>query len=186
MTVIEAIRSRRSTKAFTTAPVGRDHVETLLDLAVLAPNHRMTAPWRFLVLGPAARRAYGNVLGGRKAKKVADAEVARVLVEKTVAEAVAAPLMIAVTQTLSDNPEILEEDYAATWMAIQNILLGAVELGLGTHLRTGAVFSDPAVRSAWSVKDGERVVGVILVGTPDGESPPKTRVSAAERTEWLA
>ncbi len=185
MNVIEAIRNRRSTKAFAPTPVTRTQVEALLELAVLAPNHRMTAPWRFLVLGPEARRAYGEILGGRKAKKVEDAEAARIIVERTTAEAVAAPLMLAVVQKLSDNPEILEEDYAATWMAIQNILLGAVELGLGTHLRTGAVFGDPAVRAAWNVVDGERVVAVILVGVPDGEGAPKPRVPAVDRTSWL-
>jgi nitroreductase len=185
MTVIEAIRSRRSTKAFAATPVTREQIETLLGLAVLGPNHRMSAPWRFLVLGPDARRRYGEVLGGRKAKKVEDAEAARVIVERTVAEAVAAPAMIAVVQKLSDNPEILEEDYAAIWMAIQNILLGAVELGLGTHLRTGAVFGDPAVRAAWGVADGERVVGVVLLGVPEGEVPPKPRAPASERTVWL-
>lgn len=185
MTVIEAIRRRRSTKAFTATPVTREQVETLLELAVLAPNHRMSAPWRFLALGPVARRAYGEILGGRKAKKVADADAARIIVEKTTAEAVAAPLMLAVVQRLSDNPEILEEDYAASWMAIQNILLGAVELGLGSHLRTGAVFSDPAVRAAWGVGDGERVIAVILLGVPDGEGTPKPRIPAVERTSWL-
>jgi nitroreductase len=185
MTVIEAIRSRRSTKTFAAIPVTREQVETLLELAVLAPNHRMSAPWRFLVLGPEARRSYGQVLGGRKAKKVEDPEAAQVIVAKTTAEAVAAPLMLGVIQKLSDNPEILEEDYAATWMAIQNILLGAVELGLGTHLRTGAVFSDPAVRAAWDVVEGERVVAVILLGVPEGEGASKPRIPAADRTSWL-
>ncbi len=185
MTILDAIRSRRSTKAFAGAPVTREQIETLLELAVLAPNHRMSAPWRFLVLGPDARRAYGQVLGARKAKKVEDATAARVIVERTVADAMAAPSMIAVVQTLSDNPEIVEEDYAAIWMAIQNILLGAVELGLGTHLRTGAVFNDPAVRAAWSVPDGDRVVGVVLMGVPEGEVAPKARVPASERTAWL-
>lgn len=185
MTILDAIRSRRSTKVFAGVPVTREQIETLLELAVLAPNHRMSAPWRFLVLGPDARRAYGQVLGGRKAKKVEDAEAARVIVERTVADAVAAPSMIAVVQRLSDNPEIVEEDYAAIWMAIQNILLGAVELGLGTHLRTGAVFNDPAVRAAWGVAEGDRVVGVVLMGVPEGEATLKPRVPASERTVWL-
>jgi nitroreductase len=70
-------------------------------------------------------------------------------------------------------------------MAIQNILLGAVELGLGTHLRTGAVFSDPAVRAAWDVVEGERVVAVILLGVPEGEGASKPRIPAADRTSWL-
>ncbi|MGE3618085.1 MAG: nitroreductase [Gemmatimonadales bacterium] len=186
MNVLDTIRARRSIRSFADTPVARDQVEALLDLAVMAPNHRMTQPWRFLVLGAEARRAYGQVLGGRKAKKVADPEAARTLVERTVADAVAAPLMIAVTQTLGDNPEVVEEDFATCWMAIQNILLGAVELGLGTHLRTGAVFNDPAVRSGWGVADGERVIGVLLLGHPQGPAPePKARVAAAERTTWL-
>lgn len=185
MTVIDTIRARRSIRTFTAKPVTREQVETLLEAAVLAPNHRMTQPWRFLVLGVEARRAYGEVLGGRKAKKVADADAARTVVERTVADAVAAPLMIAVTQAVADNPEIVEEDFATCWMAIQNLLLAAVDLGLGTHLRTGAVFNDPAVRSAWGVEEGQRVVGVVLVGEPDGIPEAKPRVTAAERTVWL-
>jgi len=185
MTVIEAIRRRRSTKAFTAAPVPREQIEALLELAVLAPNHRMSAPWRFLVMGPDARRAYGEALGRRKAKKVEDAEAARTIVEKTAAEAMAAPVMIAVVQKLSDNPEILEEDYAAIWMGVQNLLLGATDAGLGSHLRTGAVFGDAAVRDPLGVVEGERIVALVLLGVPAGESTPKPRVPAAERTEWL-
>ena len=185
MTVIEAIRNRRSTKKFTTTPVTRDQVETLLELAVLAPNHRMSAPWRFLVLGPDARAGYGQALGVRKARRIEDPEAARAVRERTVADAVGAPLMIAVAQVLSPNPEIMEEDYAAIWMAIQNLLLGAVGLGLGTHVRTGAVFGDQAVREAWGVADDERVVGVVLMGEPDGAPESKARVPASERTVWL-
>ncbi len=185
MTVIEAIRARRSTKTFTATPVTRDQVETLLALAVLAPNHRMTAPWRFLVLGPEARAGYGQALGVRKARKIEDPEAARTVRERTVADAVAAPLMIAVAQVLSPSLEILEEDYAAIWMAIDNVLLGAVELGLGTHIRTGAVFADEAVRQAWGVLENERVVGVVVVGEPEGMGESKARVPASDRTVWL-
>ena len=39
---------------------------------VSGPNHRLTQPWRFYVLGPDARQAYGLVLGGRKARKIED------------------------------------------------------------------------------------------------------------------
>ncbi|MDZ4675561.1 MAG: nitroreductase [Gemmatimonadota bacterium] len=186
MTAIDAIRARRSTRKFTDTPVAREQVETLLALAVLAPNHRMSQPWRFLVLGPAARAAYGTALGIRKSRKIEDPAMAQATRDRTLADAVGGPLMIAVVQTLSDNPEILEEDYAATWMGIQNIMLGAVELGLGTHLRTGAVFGDASVKEAWGVADGERVVGIMLLGHPDGTSEAKARVSAAERTVWLA
>ena len=70
MNVSEAIAQRRSIKKFQDRPVTREEIEALLDAAVLAPNHHMTQPWRFYVLGPNARRAYGLALGERKARKL--------------------------------------------------------------------------------------------------------------------
>lgn len=185
MTVIEAIKARRSTKSFAAAPVAREQVEALLALVVLAPNHRMSAPWRFLVMGPDARRSYGEALGRRKARKVEDPEAARVIVEKTAAEAIAAPVMIGLVQRVSDNPEIVEEDYAAIWMGIQNLLLGATDLGLGSHLRTGAVLGDAAVRTPLGLEEQERLVALVLLGHPAGEPAEKPRVPATDRTTWL-
>lgn len=77
-----AISMRRSIKGFTNREVTRGQVEELLEVAALAPNHRMTQPWRFYVPGPIARRAHGAVLGGRKAKKVEDPDAARQVIER--------------------------------------------------------------------------------------------------------
>ena len=67
MDVLEAIDTRRSIKEFTGRPVTREEIERLLEAAVQSPNHRMTEPWRFYVLGREARRAYGEALGARLA-----------------------------------------------------------------------------------------------------------------------
>lgn len=185
MHAVAAIRARRSIKKFTDAVPTREQVETLLDLAVLAPNNRMTQPWRFLVLGPEARAAYGRALGVRKSRKIEDPTMAQTVRDRTLADAVGAPLMIAIVQTLNDNPEIREEDYAACWMAVQNMLVGAVELGLGSHLRTGAVLGDADVRETWGLQDGERALGIFLLGTPENVPEAKPRVPAGDRTTWL-
>ena len=74
MNVLDSINARRSIKAFTDRPVSPEEIEQLLSAACQAPNHRMTEPWRFYVLGPKARRAYGEALGRRKAKRVDDPE----------------------------------------------------------------------------------------------------------------
>src|SRR5215213_8861361 len=72
MNVIEAIAQRRSIKKFQDRPLTREELEPLLDAAVLAPNHHLTQPWRFYVLGPESRRRYGLALGDRKARKLPD------------------------------------------------------------------------------------------------------------------
>jgi nitroreductase len=185
MHVADAIRARRSIKRFTDAPVSREQIESLLSAAVLAPNHRLTEPWRFYVLGASAREAYGRVLGGRKAKKITDPAVARTTVDQVAAEHRALPAMIAVAIVQNASPEILEEDQAAAMMAIENLSLLAVAMGLGTHIKTGAVMADPAARAAMGARDDERVVAIVNVGVPAETPAPKPRGDAASRTTWV-
>ncbi|HET8650911.1 MAG TPA: nitroreductase [Gemmatimonadales bacterium] len=183
--VLEAIGARRSIKQFGSAPIGREAIEVLLDAFVQAPNHRMTQPWRFYVLGPKARRAYGEALGARKARKVDDPEAARAVVEKVAAAEAALPAAIAVSMTLDENPEVREEDYAATMMGVQNLMLAALAIGLGSHLKTGAVMDDPRARAAVGVPAGERIVAIIHLGEAAAEPEPKPRRPAAELTTWV-
>jgi len=185
VSVSEAIRTRRSIKSFTDRPVARDALASLLDLAVLAPNHRMTEPWSFLVLGAVAKRAYGVALGRRKAAKVTDETAAAAVREKVLRERMAVPCMVAVTMRLDANPEVREEDYASCFMAIQNLCLAAVERGLGTHVKTGAVLQEPDLRAAWGVDDGARVVAVVYVGEPAEQPSSRERRPAADCTRWL-
>lgn len=184
MHVSDAISSRRSIKKFASRSVTREEMETLLAAAVAAPNHRLTQPWRFYVLGPEARQAYGQVLGERKARKIEDPDAARAMREAVAAEHRALPAMLIVAVVEHESPEIKEEDYAAVMMGVQNLALAAVELGLGTHVKTGAVMSDPAARAAAGVKDNERIVAVVNIGEPAEDPPAKKRELAPAFTTW--
>lgn len=159
-------------------------METLVSAAVLAPNHRLTNPWRFYVLGPESRERYGLALGERKAKKQTDPAKADEVRKSVAAEHRALPAMIAVAVVEASDPEQKEEDYAATMMAVGNMMLAAVELGLGTAIKTGGVMSDAAARAAVGVPEGQRIVAVLNVGVPAETPPAKTRSAAAELTQW--
>ena len=184
MNVTDAIATRRSIKRFTSRPITRQEIESVLAAAVVAPNHRLTQPWRFYVLGPDARQAYGQVLGGRKARKIEDPDAARAMRDTVAAEHRALPAMLVVAVVDQENPEIREEDYGAAMMAIQNLSLAAVALGLGTHVKTGAVMSDPDARAAAGVKDNERIVAVVNLGEPADVPPAKPREPATAFTTW--
>jgi nitroreductase len=186
MNVLEAIAQRRSIKKFSDRAVSRAEIERMLDAAAVAPNHRMTQPWRFFVLGPEARRAYGAALGDRKARRMTDADAGRMVRDKVAGEHAALPAMIAVAMTEDENPEIRTEDYAAVMMAVQNINLAALALGLGTHIKTGAVMDDPAAKAAAGVPDELRIVAIINVGEPAEAPSPRERKPAADLTTWLA
>ena len=185
MRVIEAIQQRRSVKQFTPRPVSREDIERLLEVATLAPNHRLTQPWRFYVLGPESRHTYGLVLGERKAKKIADADAARATRDRVAAEHRALPAMIAVAVVKNDNPETSEEDYASAMMGIQNLALAAVDMGLATHIKTGAVMQDPGARAAVGARDNERIVAIVNVGQPAEAVAPKERTPATSLTTWV-
>src|SRR3569832_1015522 len=106
----EAIRARRSIKRFTSRELSREEIIALLDLAVQAPNHRLTNPWRFYVLGPDARQAYGAALGNRKARKLTDPAAAEAMRANVASEHRALPAMIAVAVIDTSDPEQREED----------------------------------------------------------------------------
>jgi len=185
MRVSDAIQSRRSIKRFTDRPISREEIEAVLAAATLAPNHRLTLPWRFHVLGPEARYAYGLALGDRKARKQTDLEAANRIRQTVAEEHRALPAMIAVSVVTHDDPEIREEDYAAVMMGVQNLALAAVERGLGTHIKTGAVMNDPAARAAVGVPEGQRIVAVVNLGEPADVPSAKARRPAPELTTWV-
>lgn len=186
MTIFEAIAARRSIKIFTDRVISNEAIDQLLEIAVQAPNHRMTEPWRFYVLGPKARFAYGAALGARKAKRVEDPDAAEAVLAKVAETHRDLPAMIAVATTLDENPEIREEDYAATYMAIQNLCLAACAMGLGTHVKSGAVMDDPHARAAVGVPEGQRIVATISLGEPAAQPEPKSRHDASDFTTWVA
>ena len=185
MQVFDAIQSRRSIKRFTDRAVTREELERLLAAAALAPNHRLTEPWRFYILGPEARHAYGLAVGDRKARKLTDRDAIAALREKVASEHRSLPCMIVVAMTTNEDPEIREEDYAAVMMAIQNIALVTVEMGLGTHIKTGAVMETAAAREAVGLPADQRIVATINIGEPAEVPDPKPRREGREHTVWL-
>jgi nitroreductase len=78
-----------------------------------------------------------------------------------------------------------EEDYAATMMAIANLMIAAESLGLGTFLKSGGVMQDPDLIQLAEVPPRFRVVGIISLGYPAEQDPPRRRKPAAELSRWV-
>ena len=70
MDVETAIRTRRTHKAFAPEPLPREELDELLELARWAPNHHLTAPWRFRVVGPEALERLKQAAGPEGAAKL--------------------------------------------------------------------------------------------------------------------
>jgi nitroreductase len=187
MDAISAISSRTSVRRFRPDPVPRQVIQQLLECAVRAPNHKLTEPWRFIVLTGRARDRLAEIRAHHRLKRFTDpagAEAATAA-EKVRREARETPAFVVVLTAVSSDEITREEDYAATMMATANLMTAAQALGLGTYLRTGGVMREPALVELVQVPDGFRIVGVISLGYPAEAEPPRRRKPPTEVTRWL-
>ncbi len=149
MDLEEAIRSRRTHKAYAPEPVDRATLDELFELARWAPNHHLTNPWRFRVLGRGALE---------RLKDATDDPVAAAKLDR------APTLVVVSTVRTPDDPAMEEEDMCATAVAAYVVLLAAHGRGLAGYWRTPAILRTAAGRSAVSVPEDEHVIGMLHLG----------------------
>lgn len=187
MDAISAIQQRTSVRRFRPDPVSRETIEQLLECAVRAPNHKLTQPWRFAVLTGAARDRFAELKAGHRLKRFDDPTTAEALAgaDKVRREARDTPAFVVVMSAVNPDEITREEDYAASMMAVANLMIAAESLGLGTYLKTGGIMRDPAVLTLARVPNDFRVVGIISLGYPADPESPRRRKPAADLTEWV-
>jgi nitroreductase len=153
-----ALRTRRTHKQYGREPLDRGTLEELLDLARWAPNHHLTQPWRFRVLGPESL-ARLQAAGG----------------EKEAAKLSRAPTLVLATARLTGDPVQDEEDLLAVGCAVYAVLLAAHARGLASYWRTPGLLRTDEGRAALGVPDDEHVVALIHLGQPLSLPPAKER-----------
>jgi nitroreductase len=187
MDAITAINQRTSVRCFRADPVPREIVERLLDCAVRAPNHKLTEPWRFTVLTGQAKDRLAEIRAKHRLKRYSDPAMPEALAgaDKVRRESQETPVYIVVMAAVNQDEITREEDYAATMMAVANLMIAAESLGLGTYLKSGGVMQDPELIELAGVPERFRVVGLISLGYPAEQEPPRRRKPAAELTRWV-
>ncbi len=185
MELTEAIRTRRSIGAFTGQTVEPELIVDLLETAVWVPNHRMTEPWRFVLLtgDPATRYAEIRRDMALETCVSTDPETIRQTGEGTYQKFSGIPAFLAVIMKDNPNPDIREEDFIACSCLTQNFLLLAWERGLGTSWKTFK--RDSRLRDLLALADDETVVGWLHVGYPESIPAPKPREVARKRFTWI-
>lgn len=186
MPVDVAIRMRRSVTRMKPDPVPLKAIERMLDAAVWAPNHHLTQPWEFVVLVGDARRRLAEIrreFRRRLFKNPGALEVQPAL-QKVYNDTLATPVIVAVTTSAPDDPDLRDDDYGATMCAIQNMMLVATGLGLGTYLRTGGLIHFPPLREFLGVPEDRRIAGIVYVGYAD-HIPERRRTTFSEKTRWV-
>jgi nitroreductase len=163
MDVETAIRTRRTHKAFGPEPLSRSELDELLALANWAPNHHLTVPWRFRVVGPRTLERLKQAAGPEGAAKLDRC-----------------PTLVVVSCLLGGDPIADEEDLHATAVAAYIVLLAAHARGLAGYWRTPALLREPEGRAAVGLPETERAVGLLHLGHPRQDRPVPERPGAAD------
>jgi nitroreductase len=173
--VAALISGRRSIDFFDPAPVPNAVIREAIDVARWAPNHRLTQPWRFYLIGPKTRGGVTDLAVELEvAKKGERSGVARR------ARLDAVPGFLVLTTRRSDDALLDREDYAACCCAAQNLALYLWQLGIGTKWTSGGITRDPRFYALLNIDaTKESVVGFIWYGKPK-VIPKQERKPAAE------
>lgn len=169
MDVESAIRTRRTHKAFYPEPVPAELLDDLLEVARWAPNHHLTNPWRFRVVGPRALARLKEAAGPQAASKLERA-----------------PTLVAATSIHSEDPLERQEDLCATACAVYAVLLAAHGRGLAGYWRTPEVLRTPQGLEALEIPPTEHFVALIHLGWPRQEKRPPERLPPADFVTHLA
>lgn len=164
------LRSRRTLNTFRPEAPPPAVIHQALDLARWVPNHHLTEPWRFYWLGRETARAIAEL----NADLVA-AQKGRASAQEKLANWLAKPGWLVVTQVRSDDRLQHQEDYAACCCVIHSIMLYLWSHGIGSKWSTGPVIRDPRFYELiWVDPDSEEVVGLVWYGYP-AETPQTPR-----------
>ena len=162
MNVEEAIRTRRSIRAYEDKPLEDEKLQAVLEAARLAPSARNDQEWKFLVVRDAATRA--KLVDACKGQRfVAEASV------------VIAGCSLAPERRMSCGLLAGPIDLA---IAIDHMTLRATELGLGTCW-LGAFYQDQ-VKEILGVPEGIEIVQLMVLGYPSEDPKPRDRKPLGE------
>jgi nitroreductase len=205
--ILELMRRRRTVRVFRADPVPDELLLTLVEAAGLAPSAANKQPWRFIVVRDRALiaevaheteaelgRLEGAVAGDLKAEA---ASYAGRFVSLRDAPALVVPIFRPVPGLsmflaqasdagVADRIRNLESHAAVVSiaMAMQNLLLAATELGLGTCCATAPLVAAEDLARVLRVPSGWQIAALIAVGYPAEVSSDPGRKPVQSIVKW--
>ncbi|MFB5194343.1 nitroreductase [Neobacillus sp. KR4-4] len=150
MDTLDAIKTRRNIKKFKSMEIDQNLIDTWLEAASMAPNHRMTEPWEIFFIGAETREKLNHKTNFGNA-----------------------PMVMMVLSKRGATTVETEENAMATACFIQNFNLAAWSEGVGTFWSSIGI--TPKNRAILQVPDGYDIIGVLGVGYPEVIPEPKPR-----------
>jgi len=156
----ERIRGRRTIKLFLQTPIDRQVIIDGIEVARWAPNHHLTEPWHFYVLGEKAKKANVELIRQITAE---NHDASKAKFKAKAAQDI--PGWLVLTCKRSDDEVLQREDYASCCCAMQNLMLYLSEAGIGSKWATSTIAEDKRFYKLLGIdQEQELIVGVLRYG----------------------
>ena len=175
----QGFRLRRTVHDFKMEAVDEGTIKKGLELALLAPNHRLTFPWKFLIVGKEARLGLLRIVLGDLTEDLKKSK------EKILREKYLNPGALVAFFARSDQDVVRnKENYATLACSVQIFMTYLAACHLGSKWSTGAVTKDMRTLKLLQVDPNKyESVGFVWVGVPNKSSPRQVRPTLSEVCE---
>ncbi|GGD83965.1 nitroreductase family protein [Paenibacillus nasutitermitis] len=186
MELAKLLKERRSVHVFEDREVPLETVQELLETAVWVPNHRMTQPWRFVIIYGDGRKRLGALNPRGKGGFEKDPAKVAEMAQKFHNKMMGVPMYVVVLMKEHPVLGVREEDYASTSCIIHNLSLLLWEQGIGMVWESYGFMHDTGYREAVGACPGEKVVGSLHLGYPERVPAAQARIPASQLTTVIS
>ncbi|MFT2007933.1 nitroreductase [Pontibacter sp. 13R65] len=187
--IAQVIQNRRTIKPaqMNGRQIPNEQVQQLLQLADWAPTHGHTEPWRFRVYAGEKVKDFCQAHADLYKANTPEESFMLFNYEKLLHMGDGASHLIVAYMQRGDLPKIPAlEEIAATSCAIQNILLGATALGIGSYWGSGGMAYKPAMKEYLQLGEEDLVLGILYLGYSDKPvGNGKRTVPLAQKVQWM-
>ena len=186
--ISDIIKDRRSIypQFYTEQKIDKSIIEELLLHANYAPTHRKTEPWRFRVITGEKLGVLGDLLAKFYEENTAPEKFQAKKKAKKALKPRQSSHLIAICMERDPKESIPEwEEVAATAIAVQNMMLLASSLQIGSYWSSYKAIESPACRDFLALKPSERCLGFLYLGYHQMPKIEAIRKPIESKTIWL-
>lgn len=191
MEFFDLVKNRRSVRKYKAQPVDKKDILKILDAANWAPSAMNWQPWEFIVVSGKLLKPLGNSFRSVVEKMIYESEDNETAFNEEFVKFAAhyggAPAVIVVLTKTSSEPNEKKASIESASAAMQNLILAAADLGLGTCWMTGPLRNERGLRDILDIPDDREIVAVTPLGYPDKIPKPLPRLDAElkQKIRWL-
>ena len=188
MDTLEAIAARRSIRKFKDAPVSDEAIEAILNAGLQAPSGKNRQPWRFVVVKEDKRAEMVRIM--RASIDLLEEQGIDIGSAKWTANVMEqAPVTVFVFDAHTPHTKLPWEgggdfvNVQSIGAAIQNMLLAALDLGLGSLWICDVLYAYDDL-CGWLGQE-HQMIAAVSFGYPDEQPGPRPRKPLSELVTWL-